>query len=337
MNSPRLQKPEVLFVISIDAEERWDWSGPFPDKTFNVDNIQRVPRFQAFCEGLGLRPTYFTDYPVVVDPQGAAVFRELAGNSNCEIGAHLHPWANPPFYEATDEIRSHVVNLPIEQARMKLDSLLEAMETELDVRPQAFRTGRWGINAPILELLRARGFTVDSSMYPCYSNEFFDCEETPLSPYFPNFDHPTEEGSQRDIMEVPVTVGFNWRNQAFGRALYKRISNPRFEPFRVVGAFWQSHLLRKIYLSPEVMSGREMRPLVDKVIANGHPVLHMFLHSSSLVNNSQGIMSHPRAFETISHAIEELLDHLQEKAAVRFCTISEAAALIQHWYKKHAA
>jgi hypothetical protein len=320
--------PELLFVLSMDTEEEWDWSGPFPQRDFAVSNASKVPAFQAFCDARGIRPSYFVDYAIADDPVAAAALRPLVESGRCEVGAHLHPWANPPYFGVTGEFESHVVNLPLAQTEAKLDALIQRLRDALGVVPNAFRTGRWGVNGEILELLRRRGITIDSSMYPLFKNEFFDCERTPLMPYWPDFEHPMQHGRQRDVLEFPVTVGFNRSNQRAMLPLYRAISHPGIEKLRLVGAFWQSRLLRKLYLSPEVMSGDNMCPLVDVALTNEQPVLHMFLHSSSLIDNSAGMLSTDNAFEQLTTNIDTVIDYAAQKANLKFCTISEAAALL---------
>lgn len=320
--------PELLFVLSMDTEEEWDWSGAFPQRDFSVSNASKVPAFQAFCDTRGIRPSYFVDYAVADDPVAAAALRPLVETGRCEVGAHLHPWANPPYFGETAEFESHVVNLPLAQTEAKLDALIQRLRDSLGVVPNAFRTGRWGVNGEILELLRRRGFSIDSSMYPLFKNEYFDCERTPLTPYWPDFEHPMKSGRQRDMLEFPVTVGFNRRNHHAMLPLYQAISHPGVERLRLVGAFWQSRLLRKLYLSPEVMSGEDMCPLVDVALGNEQPVLHMFLHSSSLIDHSAGMMSTANAFEQLTRNIEEVVDYAAQKARLKFCTISEATALL---------
>ena len=321
-------KPDLLFVLSMDTEEEWDWSGEFPQRDFSVSNAGKLPAFQAFCDAQGIRPTYFVDYAVADDAEAVAALQPAVTARRCEIAAHLHPWANPPYYGNTGEFESHVVNLPVDQTRAKLDALIKKLIESFGVAPNAFRTGRWGVNGTILELLRERGITIDSSMYPLFSNEWFDCERTPLAPYWPDFAEPMDRGSQRDVLEFPVTVGFNRRNQRAALGLYKTISQPALEPLRLVGTLWQSRLLRKLYLSPEVMSGEDMAPLVDLAIDQELPVLHMFLHSSSLLDHSQGMMSEAEAFDTVTGRIERLLRYAQEQANITCCTISEAATLL---------
>ncbi len=330
MSSLRAKRPDLLFLLSMDTEEEWDWSGDFPQRDFSISNARKLPDFQSCCESRGIRPTYFVDYAIAENQTAAAALRPAVAAERCEIAAHLHPWANPPYFGVTGEYESHVVNLPIAQTEAKLDTLVEQLRSSYGVYPNAFRTGRWGVNGPILDLLRKRGIGIDSSMYPCFSNEFFDCERTPLTPYWPDFEEPTRAGRQRDVLEVPVTVGFNKTNQALGRAVYRAISKPGLQRLRLVGAFWQSRLLRKLYLSPEVMDGDDMRPLVDVVLKTRQPVLHMFLHSSSLIDHSEGMLSTANAFNVVTRRIDRLLEYAHHAANLHFCTISEAATIHSH-------
>ncbi|WOJ95041.1 hypothetical protein R0135_07685 [Congregibacter variabilis] len=323
-------RPNLLFVLSIDTEEEFDWDGPFPQGDFGVNNAAKLADFQSFCGAEGIRPSYFIDHAMAASPATAQALRGAVDTGACEIAAHLHPWANPPFYGETSEFESHVVNLPIERTEAKLDELLHCLYSSFGVYPNAFRTGRWGINGEILRLLHRKGFRIDSSMYPFYKNPYFNCESTPLAPYWPNFDQPMAHGSQRDLLEFPVTVGYNHANYPIMHGIYKIASAPKLERLRLVGALWQLRLIRKLYLSPEVSTGQEMCPLVDFAIANNLPTLHMFLHSSSLISSGNGLMPAGDPMQEIMENIRTLLEYAQSRAELQFCTISEAATLISH-------
>lgn len=173
-------KQQITFLLSVDTEEEWDWEGPFPESNFSVENLHKLPAFQDFCESKGLRPCYFVDYAAAIGMVHQTTFLSRVKNGKCELGAHLHPWANPPFFGEPTEATSHVVNLPIKQVEEKLDALLDTFNQKLSYTPKAFRTGRWGISEDIMRLLYLRGFDIDSSVYPFYKNEFFDCYGSPL-------------------------------------------------------------------------------------------------------------------------------------------------------------
>ena len=129
-----LDKPKIQFILSVDTEEEWDWSGPFPDQNFSVDNVYEIPAFQLYCQELGIKPTYLVDHAVSNNLKSAAILRELP-KEHCEIGAHLHPWVNPPFTEKTTEFLSHVINLPINSVEAKLVELIKSIQNNIGITP----------------------------------------------------------------------------------------------------------------------------------------------------------------------------------------------------------
>lgn len=322
-------KPDVLFVLSIDTEEEWDWSGPFPEDNFSVENLQQLPKFQDFCETLNIRPTYFVDYAAADNPDSVKALKTFSNNNLCEIGAHLHPWCNPPYFGESGEKESHVINLPISQVEEKLDALITLLNKHFNITPNSFRTGRWGIDRNVLQLLVKKGFQVDSSMYPFYKNKYFNYEKVILEPYWPDYNNPIKRGSQRNIVEIPVTVGFNRKNFSVMLKIYNIITHSLLSHLRLTGIFWHTRLLRKIYLSPEVTSGQDMQDLVDFALNNQHPVIHMYFHSSSLIDGATGFMPGENTHDTICDNIKHVIEYTQKKANVKFCTISEAASILK--------
>jgi hypothetical protein len=167
-------------------------------------------------------------------------------------------------------------------------------------------------------------------MYPFFKNDFFDCENTILTPYWPDYDNPVNRGTQRTLMEIPVTVGFNHKNYKFMHKVYNLIAQPSLYHFRLVALFWHTQLLRKLYLSPEMTSGRQMRPLINSVLNNDFPIIHMYFHSSSLIDGATGFMPHKNAFDVICNNIRYIIEYAQKRANLHFCTMSEAAVLLKH-------
>ena len=106
-------KPSVLFVLSVDTEEEWDWQTEFPQHNAQVENIQAIQEFQQECNRIGIRPTYFVDYPVVNNPQSVDVLRSIDKTGQCEIGAHLHPWCNPPMTAENDDFSREWLSLTL--------------------------------------------------------------------------------------------------------------------------------------------------------------------------------------------------------------------------------
>ena len=321
-------KANVIFILSVDTEEEWDWSGPFPNKDFSVGNVNELPAFQTFCQELGIKPTYLVDYAVSNNPHSASVLKAL-NKEYCEIGAHLHPWANPPFHGETDEFSSHVINLPIDLVEGKLKLLVSSIQTNIGCSPKAFRTGRWGINGEVLKLLQAYNFDLDTSIYPLYKNEFFSCESAPSQEYWPDYSNTNTKGQQREILEIPVTVGFNRSHYSLWQKLHRLMELKPFSWLRLNGIFWHTKILRKLYLSPELCSGKEMVTLIDTSLNKQQKILHMYLHSSSLLENVTGLSDQANAREHICQQMQIAVEHLKTKANVTFCTMSEARNLLQ--------
>jgi hypothetical protein len=323
-----MDKP-IIFILSVDTEEEWNWAGPFPNENFSVENVNEIPAFQNFCQELGIKPTYFVDYAVANNPIASSTLKQLNKN-HCEIGAHLHPWANPPFYNETSEESSHVVNLPIEHVKEKLQMLKQEIFNKIGLQPKSFRTGRWGINGEILQLLQDEGISVDSSIYPLFCNDYFSCENAPTFPYWPSYDDTNTNGAQNKILEIPVTVGFNRSNYRLWQKLHKAFEKPPFTWMRVNGTLWQTNILRKLYLSPELCTAKDMITLAETSIKKEQTVLHMYLHSSSLIENVTGLSSQTNARESICQKINTVVKHLtQQHKNIKFCTISEAKKHIQ--------
>lgn len=322
-------KPEITCLISIDTEEEWDWAGDFPTELANVANIQELPAFQALCHGLGLRPTYFCDYAVLDNDPACAVLKRIYDSGQAEIAAHLHPWVNPPFFETTNEFRSHVVNLPIEQVDAKLALLTDKIEQKIGQRPLSFRTGRWGINQPIFELLEKYGYLFDSSIYPLYYHRYFDCSTAGVTRYFPRYVSPNDvepQPSRQHILEIPVSTGFNRGNARWANPLHQLLSQKPFSWFRFNGLLWQIGWLRKLYLSPELCTADEMLVLAKKLIASGVDTLHIYLHSSSLLDGANEMSAPRHARESIGATLSQFMRQLQQEYNIKGKTLSEYGA-----------
>ena len=319
-----MPKKSVLFVLSIDTEEEWLWMNDFPEQDCSVENVNALPTFNTAMRQLGVKPTYFVDYAVADNTKAASVLKAMLTQGGIEIGSHLHPWCNPPFFGKTDEQKSHVINLPLEQVAQKLDALNHIINTNLGVRPTSFRSGRWGVSGETLELLASRGYRVDSSVYPFYDNEFFSCQGAPLVPYWPSFANSLVTGEQRNLMELPVTAGFNRSHFDFAENVHQFLASPALAWTRVVGLMWHTRLLRKLYLSPELTDTANMNRLIDRVLDREHPVIHMYLHSSSLIDGATGLTDMNNALSVICERIKGTLNYLESQANVQYCTISQA-------------
>ena len=129
-------------------------------------------------------------------------------------------------------------------------------------------------------------------------------------------------------MEIPVTAGFNVRNFSLGNSIHNTLSKAPFTWFRSIGLLWQTGLLKKLYLSPELTDSKDMLSLAHTFMSRNSPIIHMYLHSSTLLDGITGLMKVENAFSIICDRISNVINELQESYNVRFCTISEARILL---------
>ena len=159
--------PQALgrrFMVWVDTEEEFDWGAPFDRNSTRVSVTAGMGRFQNYMRAARVRPIYVTDYPVIQDEAACALMREWLADGSADIGAHLHPWVNPPHQELVSDANSYAGNLPPALERAKLAALCSAIEERLGIRPLAYRAGRYGIGPATGALLEEAGFRIDSSV-----------------------------------------------------------------------------------------------------------------------------------------------------------------------------
>ena len=317
---------ECLFVLSIDTEEEWDWNGPFPTNEVSVNNVQEIPQFQSGLAKLGVKPTYFLDYAVIENIDARECLQRIhQQHPNIEFAAHLHPWVTPPKTQIEKEADSHIVNLPIEMVAQQLDTLTSAIVEHFGAAPTAFRSGRWGINNPILSQLIKNGYTVDSSIYPYYKNQWFSCENDSSLPHWLT---PDPQNQERKIYELPVTAGFNRRDFKTANELHQTLEKAPWRFFRPIGLLWKLNLVKKIYLSPELSTTNDMIQLCQSALENDYPVIHMYLHSSSLLPGVSSYVKSKADKTELLEKIQNIVSYLSTQCHLRMCTVTEAATLL---------
>src|SRR5262249_38096731 len=151
--------PPQLFVI-VDTEEEFDWSAGFSRSNVSVTAIDEVGRLQDVLRPYKLKPTYVIDYPVATTPESARRLARFAGKDECRIGAHLHPWVNPPATEPLSRPTSYACNLG-DLERQKIEALRDAIVANLGVTPRVYKAGRYGFGRTTADALEALGFDVD--------------------------------------------------------------------------------------------------------------------------------------------------------------------------------
>jgi hypothetical protein len=268
--------PRLLVVV--DTEEEFNWHEPVSTRNRSVTNVTAQPRAHDIFQRYRLVPTYVVDHPVVSDEAAVATLSALREDGKADIGAHLHPWVNPPYQETVSVRTSYPGNLPDWLEYAKLEKLTEAITAAFGERPVAYRAGRYGLGPATFENLRQLGYKIDTSVVPFTSfardgGPDFRCERRSL----------TWRGHDRSILEVPLTVGFCGCLSRLGGDLYPQLATDAGMTLRLPGIASRAGLLERIRLTPEGTRAGDLVRLARALIREGETTFVYSYHSPSMV------------------------------------------------------
>ena len=325
-----MKRTPPLLIVSLDTEED-NWHRSRTDVT--VRNIFELRRLARLFDRLGVRPTYFTTYQVAIDPEAAAVLRDVGDASRGEIGAHLHPWNTPPLDEEFVPRNSMVKNLPADLQRAKIETLTAALEEAFGRRPHAFRAGRYGIGPETIVALDACGYRVDSSVSPFVNLQGVDDGPTFVGAPFklyrlaPNRD-VREADPQGPVLEMPLSYGFSRGPFPVWDRVQRVLEAAPLRWLRAHGLASRIGLSRRLSLNPEYESVADMLTLSRRLLEHGVRQLHMSFHTPSLRPGLSPFTPTPADVERLYASIEAYLDGLAGITPFTFATVSEAAELL---------
>lgn len=261
------------FLLTVDAEEEFDWSAPFDRTSHGLVTVPALSKFQQFCEGYGVVPVYLLDYPVATSEAAVEALKPAVAAGRAELGVQLHPWVSPPFDEQLTEFNSFAGNLPRELEREKFRRLTDAIEEKFGATPLIYRAGRYGVGPNTAGMLREAGFAIDSSV-----RANFDYSHTGG----PNFrDHPVRPywlDREARLLELPLTTVYWGPLRQLGGRIYPHL----WRAPRLRGVLARMGLLARVPLTPEGITAQEAIRGTDIAIDEGLPVLVYSFHSPSL-------------------------------------------------------
>ncbi|CCW16336.1 Glycosyltransferase [Sphingobium indicum BiD32] len=261
------------FMLFVDTEEEFDWNAPFSRTGHGVTALSGMARGQAYFAAAGVKPIYVTDYPVVDCDVASAMMAQWVSDGAADIGAHLHPWVNPPHVEEVNAANSYVGFLPEAVERAKLEALCRRIEERFGQRPIAYRAGRYGVGPNSARLLAQAGFRLDSSVRSRfdYSHQYGpDFCGLPQTPYW--------AGPERTLVELPLSTAFVGLLRGAGERLYRAAHS--MGP--LAGALSRARMLSRVPLTPEGISASEAIAAIDALIEEGVPILNFSFHSPTL-------------------------------------------------------
>ena len=303
-------------LLTVDTEEEFDWNAPFRREGYGLSHIAAIPRFQTFCEGLGVSPVYLVDWPIANDPAAVAIIGDAVRRGAAEVGMQLHPWVNPPFDEELSRHNSYAGNLPPELEEAKLMRLRDRIEAAFGIAPLIYRAGRYGLGPQTKGLLKRAGIRVDTSVRPLFDYSAQggpDYSHHPLKPYWAD--------AARDLLELPITSTYWGLLARFGPLLHRA---QRHVPTFFSG-FSRLNLLERIALTPEGVSAEEGLRGIDTALAQSLPLLVLSFHSPSLAPGHTPYAATEADVEALYRWFETIYADLARRT-VRPTTVTEIVA-----------
>ena len=303
---------DTVFIITIDTEGDNIWSHP---ETVTTENTRYLRRFQALCEKYGFKPVYLTNYEMAIDPRFQQFGRDVLARGTGEIGLHIHPWNSPPLEGQTYDPRWDMVylfELPDELLAAKIDTLHNLLADKFGQAPVSHRAGRWGFDERVARALVERGYTVDCSVTPGVSwrgslgapdgTGGSDFTDFPNQPYFMDL-HDLRRPGDSPLLQVPMTIRPT-RNPIAAALLPKVRGTPAQRVVeRVAGG-------EHVWLRPNGRNLGQMQALVDRVLAEGAPVLEFMQHSSEFMPGGSPLFANEAEIERLYEHLERLFQFI---------------------------
>src|SRR4051812_3878727 len=161
---PVTQQPMLTVVVDTGAE--FDWVGSRSRCAAGVASVKGLWQVQPVFERYNVRPTFVVDYPISTIPEAYELIRDFYQSGVCEVGAHLHPWDTPPFFEEITDRNSYPGNLPPAVEREKLVRLTAAIIQNIGTQPRIYKAGRYGVGWATPRILAELGYEIDASVLP---------------------------------------------------------------------------------------------------------------------------------------------------------------------------
>ncbi len=320
----------MKFILTIDTEgdNQWDYG-----RELTTENIRFVPRFQDFCDRHKVKPTYLVTSEVCQDGFAREIFSEYLASGRAEMGAHLHSWTTPPFldkkgFRFNDNEHPYASELPFQLLNEKIKYLTDEICASFGHRPLSFRSGRYGFNESVANVLIENSYLVDSSVTP-YTNWSANKGISDLNGG-PDFADKTPEhfeyfSGENKILEIPVSIiptkfPLN-RSVSLARYYFSNVDNNLL--LKGLRRFFYKD--QPVWLRPfEWTTINLFRDLVREALKLKLKYLVMMFHSSELMPGCSIYRKDEKSIEKLYDLLSEFFVFLKE-VKVESVTLTEAA------------
>lgn len=309
--------PPLLAVV-VDTEEEFDWEQSFNRRDHDVKAVEHLPMAQRVSEKFGIVPTYVVDYPIGEDAKAVSILRAWKQSGRAAIGAHLHPWVNPPFEETEEPANTYPGNLPFLLEYRKLEALTNLIAARFGERPIVYKAGRCGLGPATAKILESLGYEIDASVLPFTNLRFRG------GPDFSGLSNaPFWFGDKRDLFAIPLTRGLVGPLRSLGTSSFSLMDHPLPRQLGVIGVLARLGLLERITLTPEAMSLDDQKRLTQALLKQGCKVFTYTYHSSSLLPGATQYVRSPAERDAFLEKMDRYFDYFKREVGGRFASLTE--------------
>jgi hypothetical protein len=298
INLPRDTPPQLIVVV--DTEEEFDWNAkPDPNRK-SVESMAHIDRVQSIFNDYGICPCYVIDFPVASQQVGTALLKSYADAGQCEIGAHLHPWVNPPVREPITVPNTYPGNLEPDLERAKLMHLRNTIDDVFGKKPIAYKAGRYGFGPNSEHILTELGFEIDLSVSPAFDHS------NDGGPDYSRYNAKPFWFGSSPLLEIPTTGAFVGWAHSMGRPLFNAAT--RLRRFKAPGILSRLSAVDRLMLTPEGFSTDEHIKLTRFLLGKGVRTFTWSFHSPSVVPGNTDYVQNEAQLEQFLNAFRTYFD-----------------------------
>ena len=263
----------MYLLITIDTEEEFYWDHPFSSHNHSVHNIHAHHNaMMPFFIQHNIKPMMVVSYPVVSDENSCGLLRDMFEKEHIDVGAHLHPWVNPPYQEELSSFSSYAGNLPYELEYQKLLQLTDIIHDKFNYRPITYKAGRYGIGRNTNKILAELGYKYDLSYF---AGRSFIADGGPDHRHIQSHPFTDDQGIQHFPMTT-IYTGIAKQCSLLRWAVQKEY----VASFPLRGMLSKLNLCAMTSLTPENTCLEEMKKITHEGIKQGTQIFQMSYHSS---------------------------------------------------------
>lgn len=297
-----MKKKKFLITIDTEGDNLWNWHEGMP---IHTDCVEYLPRFQELCNKFEFKPTWLTNYEVIMDDRYVEFIQKVESSGTGELGMHLHAWSTPPDYKIPVEENGqpYLIEFPEDIMEEKIKTMTELIISRTGIKPVSHRAGRWAMDDRYFRILAKYDYKYDCSVTPHvnWSSALGWTKNFGGTDYskYPKSAYVTDSG----VCEVPVSI----------RKTVDIVLPEKKKIRSILGAIKRKFTAQPIWIRPNGCNINEMKYLAKKIYEESDSNYLMFmLHSSEMMPGGSPTFKTKASIEKLYCDLNGLFDYVSK-------------------------